>query len=244
MTRTAGGKKLDEGKFWCSHRLVKEARRTIDKHSALADKWLEALFETVKIFRGIELPEGFRHQLDDLVISIGRSYIEDGPDTKALIADVEAYAPAIMRYLQPDDAMLRWIDRLLLPAAAVYALSRLAERTQGLEPEIRKLLTKARQVEKTDPERAKIIRAEADHLCKGFPRGFVPTARKIGRPNLNPWRAKLEELLSEDGMPTTQMAKAFRQDPASLRRRRKLSRSKIAKALRPAVARRIADPKR
>jgi hypothetical protein len=232
-------------KFWCSRREVKEAWRAVEAYTALVPESVDTFMAAINTFRALRLPEGFRQQLDDLVISVGRDYVEDGLDAKTLIADFGSH-PIIMEYLHllgDIDAVRKWIDRLL-PLAAMYALGRLEETTQGLEPKIRKLLAEARQVEKGDPKHAKLIRAEADHLCKRFPRGFVPNPRKIGRPNLNPWRAKALDLLFQDGAPISQMAKALKQDAASLRRRRKLSRSKIAEALRPPVARRIADPKR
>jgi transposase-like protein len=249
MRRTAGGRRLEEGKFWCSRRLVKEAWRKVEAGFALLpDEDFEKFIQGVKPLWRLTLPEDFRHKLQDLAITVGRKYVEDGLDGKTLIAACESYAPTIAKYLElgewSADTVRKWIDCLLLPAVAVYALSRLAESTQSLEPKIRELLAKAQKVEKTDPEHAKLIRAEADYLCKKFPRGFVPNPRKIGRPNLNLWRAKALDLLFQDGAPISQMAKALGQDAASLRRRRKLSRSKIAEALRPPVARRIADPKR
>jgi transposase-like protein len=229
--------------------LVKQARQDIKAGFALLpDEDFERFIQGLNTLWQLTLPEDFRHKLQELAITVGREYVEDGLDGKTLIAACESYAPTIAKYLELGewsvDTVRKWIDRLLLPAAAMYALSRLAERTQGLEPKIRKLRTEARQVEKTDPKHAKLIRDQADYLCESFPRGFVPTARKIGRPNLNPWRAKALDLLFEDGAPISQMAKALGQNAASLRRRRKLSRSKIAEALRRPVARRSADPKR
>lgn len=242
-------------RFWCSHQQVKEVRRRIaeawrgiSEHGALADELLKALGGAVKGFRALRLQQDFLNKLRDVVVEIGRGYVEEGLDAKTLIAEIQSCEPGLMPYLLVTaggdvDILCKWIDRLL-PMSAMYALGRLEEATQGLEPKIRNRLAEARQVEKTDPEEAKLIRAQADHLCKKFPRGFVPTPRKIGRPNLNPWRAKALDLLFQDGAPISQMAKALGQDAASLRRRRKLSRSKIPKALHPPVARRIADPKR
>ena len=239
-------------RFWRSHQQVKEtwrgiaeAWRGISKHGALADQLLKA-FEAVKGFRA--LPQDFLNQLRDGVVEIGRDYVEEGLDAKTLIAEIQSCAPGLMPYLLVTtggdvDILCKWIDRLL-PMAAMYALGRLAETTQGLEPKIRKLLAEAQQVEKTDPEEAKLIRAQVEHLRERLPRGFVPTPGRTGRPSLNPWRARLLDVLFQDGMPIRQMAKGLGQDAAYLRRRRKLRENQVAEAPPLPVPPLIASPKR
>jgi len=235
-------------RFWRSHQQVKEAWRGIAEHGALGAELLKAFFEAVKGFRTLGLPQDFLNQLRDGVVEIGRDYVEEGLDAKTLIAEIQSCAPGLMPYLLVTtggdvDILCKWIDRLL-PTAAMYALGRLAETTQGLEPKIRKLLAEAQQVEKTDPEEAKLIRAQVEHLRERLPRGFVPTPGRTGRPSLNPWRARLLDVLFQDGMPIRQMAKGLGQDAAYLRRRRKLRENQVAEAPPLPVPPLIASPKR
>jgi hypothetical protein len=61
---------------------------------------------------------------------------------------------------------------------------------------------------------------------------------------LNSWRAKVLDVLFQDGMPIRQMAKSLGQDAAYLRRRRKLSESQVAEAPPLPVPSPIASPKR
>jgi hypothetical protein len=167
----------------------------------------------------------------NLLVSIGREYVENGATAETLPADFLSHAPGIVAAFRPyrDQidvaAILRTVDDLL-PAIAVWSLRTLERDTRGLEARIRALEEEARQAETIDPEDAELLRKRADHLRLLLPREFVAAPKRAGRPRLNPWRMRLLHLLFEDGMPNNAIARLLgHAHAAAVRKVRKAEKS-------------------
>jgi hypothetical protein len=178
----------------------------------------------------MKLSNTTREWLKELLVEIGRAYIEEKATADDIITAFRSRLPEEIaevgrRPAYPGSkavaiSRLRVCIDTLLPIVGLYSVVELERQNLGLVARILRHEREADRIEQTDPDEANLRREQASRLRERLPSDFVLPSQRKGRP-VNPWRDRLFALLFADEMPGTKIARALGLDPAPIRRRRK-----------------------